>query len=185
MINYELSHILESVCPLFIDLEYKIHKQINEFIKLMINILLTNNKINLLKPFYKLINAHLSCAMTHIIENIQYNSLILLDVFIQYLPNLICLHSYNIFENFIGQISKINTTTTQNGVNKNQQYQRRVLKNDPYKLTPTQSWRSNVLLRLYKILLIVSNSTTGDSAENKGDDGQLIKFNELNECFFL
>ena len=60
-----------------------------------------------------------------------------------------------------------------------------MLKNDPYKLTPTQSWRSNVLLRLYKILLIVSNSTTGDSAENKGDDGQLIKFNELNECFFL
>ena len=92
----------------------------------MINILLTNNKINLLKPFYKLINAHLSCAMTHIDENIQYNSLILLDVFIQYLPNLICLHSYNIFENFIEQISKINTTTTQNGVNKNQQYQRPV-----------------------------------------------------------
>ena len=120
------------MCPLFIDREYKIRKQINEFIKLMINILLTNNKINLLKPFYKLINAHLSCAMTHIDENIQYNSLILLDVFIQYLPNLICLHSYKIFENFIEQISKINTTT-QNGANQNQQHQRRVLKNDPYK----------------------------------------------------
>ena len=56
--------------------------------------------------------------------------------------------------------------------------------NDPYKLTSTQSWRSNVLLRLYEILMIVSNSTTDDSAESKGDDGQLIKLNELNECVF-
>jgi hypothetical protein len=32
--------------------------------------------------------------------------------------------------------------------------------------------------------MIVSNSTTDDSAESKGDDGQLIKLNELNECVF-
>ena len=187
LLNYELSHILESVCPLFIDREYKIRKQINEFIKIMLNILIKNNKLILLKPFYKLLNAHLSCAMTHIDENVQYNSLILLDIFIQHLPNLICLHSYNILENFIEQISKITTNqTTNGGTNKN--IQRRILKNDPYKLTSTQSWRSNVLLRLYKILLIVSNSnsTANENADclTESDNKRLIQFDELNECIF-
>lgn len=183
-LNYELNHILESVCPLFIDREYKIRKQINEFIKLLLNILLKNEKLILLKPFYKLINAHLSCAMTHIDENIQYNSLIILDIFIQYLPNMIYLHSYNIFENFIEQISKV--TSGSGGVNSTTTTTttcRRVLKNDPYKLTSTQSWRSNVLARLYKILVIVARNTPIEVNESE-TVGQLFKFNDLNECLF-
>ena len=189
-LNYELSHILESVCPLFIDREYKIRKQINEFIKLLLNILLKNDKLALLKPFYKLINAHLSCAMTHIDENIQYNSLIILDIFIQQLPNMIYSHSYNIFENFIEQISKVTSSNTGGGGGGggNKVTTRRILKNDPYKLTSTQSWRSNVLARLYKILLIVSKSVNNheilNENENENIKGQLFQFNDLNECLF-
>ena len=188
LLNSELNHILESVLPLLIDREYKIRKQINEFIKLMLDILLKNKNIVLLKPFYKLINAHLSCAMTHIDENIQYNSLIVLDIFIEHLPNMIYLHSYCIFENFIEQISKIASTTTHSNNNVSKTVQRRILKNDPYKLTSTQSWRSNVLSRLYKILLIVSNSAAGHFAEFKdshnANEKQLFKFDELNELLF-
>jgi pre-rRNA-processing protein IPI1 len=183
-LNYELNHILESVCPLFIDREYKIRKQINEFIKLLLNILLKNDKLILLKPFYKLINAHLSCAMTHIDENIQYNSLIILDIFIQYLPDIIYLHSYNIFENFIEQISKVTSCSGGGGGGGVNTTCRRVLKNDPYKLTSTQSWRSNVLARLYKILVIVARKTPIEANESDDNVGQLFKFNDLNECLF-
>lgn len=219
MINNELNQLLEAICPLFVDREYKIRKLINELLKQLFSQLIStakNNDLTRLKPFYRLLNAHLSCAMTHIDENIQYNSLIILDIFIQYLPNLIFSHSYNIFENFIEQISKIATSSANTSSftskkhhhhhqihQKHQQYQspqsqcRRVLKNDPYKLTSTQSWRSNVLLRLYKLLLIVSSSSSSPSSlsnssldenntniNNSETNNNIIKFNELTECIF-
>jgi len=84
--------------------------------------------------------------MTHISENVQNDSLKLLDILIEHIPDLVRSHAYTIFQNFVDQISKASLKGD-----------RRTLKNDPYKMTSTQTWRSKVLSRLFKMLQIVSS----------------------------
>ncbi len=91
--------------------------------------------------------------MTHIVKSIQQSSLKFLDILIEHMPELIRVHSYDIFENFINQISKAALKGD-----------KRTLKNEPYKMTSTQAWRSNVLISLYKMLKIVLSS---DVSKNK------------------
>ncbi len=139
-------NLLENVCPLFTDREYKVREAAMHLFKTLILLPDFRSSKNILKPFFPLINVHLSCAMTHIMDNIQYSSLKLLDILIEHLPDLVRSHAYTIFENFIEQISKANLKGD-----------KRTLKNDPYKLTSTQTWRHNVLNRLHRMLLIISS----------------------------
>ncbi len=103
------------------------------------------SKNNALEPFFQLISVHLCCAMTHIVEKIQYSSLKLLDLLIDLKPDFVRAFAPKILENFIEQISKGDPNRAN----------RRVLKNDPLKFTSTHSWRKNVLTRLSKMLAIV------------------------------
>lgn len=147
LVGVELSTLLEHVCLLFNDREHKIRKVAIQLLSFILHLDLDRA---LFKPYFNLLNAHLSCSMTHIDENIQNSSLQILDLLIQYLPSLILNHYSQIFESFIEQISKLSTTKS-NGKTK------RVLKNDPYKLTSTQAWRSNVLTRIYKLISLLTN----------------------------
>lgn len=153
-IKTEISNLLENLCPLFTDRDYNVREATTQLFKTVILVPDLNNK-TLLKPFYELINVHLSCAMTHIVDNVQYSSLKILDILIEHMPDLIRTYAYSIFENFIDQISKLSTSKGD----------KRTLKNDPYKLTSTQSWRHNVLNRLYKMLIIVSKGENDQSSE--------------------
>ena len=146
LIQLEFANLLEHVCPLFTDRDYKIREASMHLFKTLILLPYFSNK-SLLHPFYNLISVHLSCAMTHSVENVQHTSLKLLDILIENLPELVRNYAYGIFDNFIAQIS-----------NTNLKGDKRQLKNDPYKLTSTQTWRHNVLNRLYKMLFIVSAS---------------------------
>lgn len=146
LVKSEFINLLENVCPLFTDREYKVREAAMHLFKTLILLPHFRSSKNILKPFYPLINVHLSCAMTHIMDNIQYSSLKLLDILIEHLPDLVRSHAYTIFENFIEQISKANLKGD-----------KRTLKNDPYKLTSTQTWRHNVLNRLHRMLLIISS----------------------------
>jgi hypothetical protein len=158
LIKLELSSLLENICPLFSDRNYKVREASMSLFK---TIILSNDLIkrSLLIPFYGLINVHLSCAMTNILDEIQYSSLKLLDILIDHLPDLVRMHSNNIFENFLDQISK----TTLKG-------DKRILKNDPYKLTSTQSWRQNVLIRMYNLLSIVGSHAESNFIYPQNDD---------------
>jgi len=146
LVKLEFINLLENVCPLFTDREYKVREAAMHLFKTLILLPHFRSSKNILKPFYPLINVHLSCAMTHIMDNIQHSSLKLLDILIEHLPDLVRSHAYTIFENFIEQISKANLKGD-----------KRTLKNDPYKLTSTQTWRHNVLNRLHRMLLIISS----------------------------
>ncbi|CAF0981217.1 unnamed protein product [Brachionus calyciflorus] len=147
LIRLEFANLLENLCPLFSDREYKVRENsIGLFKTLILLPIFKENSNQLLKPFFNLITVYLSCAMTHISDNIQYSSLKLLDILIEHIPELVKKSAYSIFDNFIEQISKASVKNDS----------KRVLKNDPYKLTSTQTWRHNVLNRLQKILLIIS-----------------------------
>ncbi len=167
-IRLELSYLLESLCPVFSDREYKVREAAMQLFKTIILLSgLNQKKHNVLEPFYNLINVHLTFSMTHIVESIQQSSLKFLDILIEHMPELIRVHSYDIFENFINQISKAAVKGD-----------KRTLKNEPYKMTSTQTWRCSVLSRLYKMLKIVLSS---DSKNKKfldtEDIGDWIKTN--------
>jgi pre-rRNA-processing protein IPI1 len=175
-IKLEFSNLLENLCPLFYDRDYKVREAAQTLFKTLIQLPYFSLNQNILKPFFYLINVHLSCAMTNITENVQYSSLKLLDILIESMPEFIHTHAYNIFENFIDQISKSNLKGD-----------KRTLKNDPYKFTSTQAWRHNVLNRLYKILLIISQNknkskVASDQELNNSIRVDTIKFDSVNQC---
>ena len=104
LIKVEFSNLLENLCPLFYDRDYKVREAVMLLFKTLIQLPYFNKNSSVLKPFYYLINVHLSCAMTNIIDSVQDSSLKVLDVLIENLPEFLQTHAYNIFENFIGLI---------------------------------------------------------------------------------
>ena len=61
---------------------------------------------NQISPFFAIINAHICCAMTHITEAIQVDSLAVLDCILQLYPELVIPHSKELLTNFVHQISQ-------------------------------------------------------------------------------
>lgn len=172
LLKLELGHFLENICPLFSDREYNIRETTMQLFKTLIDMPMFANR-SMLRPFYNLINVHLSLAMTHIVDNVQYSSLKLLDLLIAHLPELVRTHAYSIFQNFIDQISKAPLKGD-----------RRVLKNDPFKLTSTQAWRQNVLNRLHKMLLIISSDplTHDQVDESSNKESTVVHFDSVRQC---
>ena len=166
----EVGNLLESICPLFVDRDYKVREASMLLFKTVIKLPGIKNKKHILIPFYELINVHLSCAMTHLLEKIQYSSLRLLDLLIENIPDLIIENPLNIFENFIDQISKVSIKG-----------KRRVLKNDPCKLTSTQSWRYNVLERLNSMLVVVLTNIDTKSIPKNTNERFLVEIDQSNK----
>lgn len=174
LIRLEFASLLENLCPLFTDREYKVREAAIQLFKTFIELpFFRDDNCLALQPFFSSISVYLSCAMTHIMDNIQYSSLKLLDILIEYLPDLVYKNAYTIFDNFIEQISKADLKGN-----------KRVLKNDPYKLSSTQTWRLNVLNRLYKMLQIISNSSGSNSNPTKLNRKK-IQFENFHECYFI
>lgn len=175
LLKLELGHFLENICPLFSDREYNIRETTMQLFKTLIDLPILANR-SMLRPFYNLINVHLSLAMTHIVDNVQYSSLKLLDLLIAHLPELVRTHAYSIFQNFVDQISKAPLKGD-----------RRVLKNDPFKLTSTQAWRQNVLSRLHKMLLIVSSDEAAAAANERTHETSsepiIVNFDSVRHCY--
>lgn len=162
ILKNELSHIIENVCPLFSDKEYKVREASSEiFRSLVLHPLVAQN--NSLEPFYHLISVHLCCAMTHIVEKIQYSSLKLLDILVEHKPDFVRKYAMSIFDNFVEQISKSDLKGT-----------RRILRNDPFKFTSTHSWRKNVLSRLSRMLNIVAARNIKTSGEDTHELDQTV-----------
>ena len=61
-------------------------------------------------PFSSLIIAHLSCAMTHIYDDIQHDSLGFLELCLRYFPKLMVTSSSQLIHNFVGMISHQSTS---------------------------------------------------------------------------
>ena len=60
-------------------------------------------------PFSFLIVAHLSCAMTHIYDDIQHDSLGFVELYLRYFPSLMVASSSQFIHNSVGMISHQST----------------------------------------------------------------------------
>ncbi|KAM6910385.1 testis-expressed protein 10 homolog isoform 1-T2 [Xenentodon cancila] len=105
-------------------------------------------------PFFPLLSAHLSCAMTHIEPGIQEDAMNVLDVFLEHYPSLLAARPAVLLTNFLELISHRQSKTV---AKKTQDVKGRswTLSVNPDRTVTSQQWRLSVLLRLGRFLQAV------------------------------
>ena len=101
-------------------------------------------------PFFPLLSAHLSCAMTHIEGGIQEDALKVLDVLLEHYPALLASRPSVLLTNFLELISHRRSGASSSGGSKKPQDamgSRWALTVNPSKAMTGQQWRLSVLLR--------------------------------------
>lgn len=97
-------------------------------------------------PFFPLLSAHLSCAMTHIDTGIQEDAMKILDVLLEHYPALLAARPEVLLTNFLELISHRQNS----GGNKKVQDPKGrtwALSVNPSRAVTSQQWRLSVLLR--------------------------------------
>lgn len=138
LVQSHLSDILERLAELLTDKDSVVRQGAIRVFKFFLP-LVSEKQIS---PFFPLLCAHLCCAMTHIYDDIQVDSLVVLDLLLDNYPRLMIYRSNQVLSNFIEQISR------QQG----QGQAKRSLSTDPNSATSSVKWRSSVLNRLQKFL---------------------------------
>uniref|UniRef100_A0A674DYL1 Testis expressed 10 n=1 Tax=Salmo trutta TaxID=8032 RepID=A0A674DYL1_SALTR len=112
-------------------------------------------------PFFPLLSAHLSCAMTHIETGIQEDALKVLDVLLDHYPALLAARPALLLTNFLELISH---RSTGGGARKGQEGKGRswALSVNPNRNVTGQQWRLTVLFRLWRFLQAVVEERRGE-----------------------
>lgn len=101
-------------------------------------------------PFFPLLSAHLSCAMTHIETGIQEDALKVLDVLLEHYPALLASRPTVLLTNFLELISHRRSGGSSSGGSKRPQDTKErswALSVNPSKAVTGQQWRLTVLNR--------------------------------------
>ena len=160
VVDQNLAAILEKSSELFIDKDAAVRQGVIRLLKTY----LPKVSEKQISPFFPLLCAHLCCAMTHIYDEIQMDSLSVLDILLETFPQLMVTKSYQVLTNFIDQISR----------KQGQVSGSRSLTVNPNSKVSSLKWRTSVLKRLEKFLAAILNSykkklgKDEDSADKKG-----------------
>ncbi|OCT74357.1 testis expressed 10 S homeolog isoform X2 [Xenopus laevis] len=145
IIESHISNIISEIGAVFTDKDSAVRKAAVFLLQYLVP-KITPDKI---APFFPLVSAHLSSAMTHIIMDIQKDSLQILDIFLEEYPELLIDRSNMLLNNFLELISHQKTS---------KEFKRRDEKSSwtlavsvDQKII-SQNWRLNVLIRLKKFL---------------------------------
>ncbi|XP_058065748.1 testis-expressed protein 10 homolog [Anopheles bellator] len=141
-----LSNVLKDVAGLAIDVEHEVRRDCYK----TLGCILASSGPSGLAPFFDLLLSFLRCAMTHIQPRIQEDSLLLLDVLLQYAPALILANRDKILPPFLDMISKLKAESKPG----------RTLTITLNKQSTSTGWRAKVLMRLSGILKILLESQT-------------------------
>ncbi|XP_058458980.1 testis-expressed protein 10 homolog [Malaya genurostris] len=144
-----LSTAIKSVVSLSIDLEREVRRDCYKTLALLFASAGQGN----IFPFFDVLLSFLRCTMTHIQPRIQEDSLLLLDTYLQYLPQLVLLNRDKIFPQFLDMISKL----------RNESKPERTLTLSLNKQSTSTKWRSRVLMRLIGMLkILIDQKMQGD-----------------------
>ena len=116
-------------------------------------------------PFSPLVIAHLSCAMTHIYDDIQHDSLGFLELCLRYFPDLMVGSSSQLIENFVGMISHQNTSGTNQSKGLKQKVGKGLSVNPKGRLSSLRS-RLKILQQLLAFLKALESSANFSEGEN-------------------
>ena len=146
VLHDNLAGILERVAGLCLDNEAVIRHAMHRLFK----VIMPHVSSSQILPFFPVLNAHLCCAMTHIDDDIQLDSLKLVDLCLEHYPELVTGVHSSLLPNFVEQISRI-SNTSKTGVDRlsGSSGSRSLLVNPGSKLS-SQKWRIQVLDRLHR-----------------------------------
>ncbi|XP_030060961.1 testis-expressed protein 10 isoform X2 [Microcaecilia unicolor] len=158
VIDAHLSNIVSEVAAVFTDKDAIVRSAAVHFLQC----LASKIPVDQIAPFFPLVSAHLSSAMTHIVEGIQEDSLKVLDVLLDKYPVLLIDRSSMLLKNFVELISHQQLSR---GVKNGDTFSAWTLSVNPNRNLTSQQWRLNVLMRLKKLLELLSLA----SADLEGD----------------
>ncbi|XP_070583880.1 testis-expressed protein 10 isoform X2 [Erythrolamprus reginae] len=146
LIDAHLSNILSELAAVFTDKDFGVRKAAVCLLQFLAPKIPTEH----ISPFFPLMSAHLSSAMTHISEEIQEDSLKVLDIFLKEYPTLLRDRSTVLLNNFVELISHQQLSTQ-----KSRDKISWMISVNPSHRMISQQWRLNVLIRLQKFLQIL------------------------------
>ncbi|XP_059621917.1 testis-expressed protein 10 homolog [Phlebotomus argentipes] len=133
-----LGDVVQTVGQMSLDVDREVRRESFRCLQTLLESIDTS----LMEPFFDMLSSYLRCAMTHLQNNIQEDSLLLLDVLLQNVPHLVAKDSDKIFTNFLDMVSKLRSES---------QPGRTLSLNLGKKITAVK-WRIRVLERLLKLL---------------------------------
>lgn len=159
MLHSQLSAVLGRLSELFLDKDPAIRGSVHKLLKFVFPQISAPQ----IAPFFPMLSAHLCCAMTHIQDEIQVDSLTVLDLCLEHFPSLVTTNTSQLLPNFVEQISR----RSQTGKSGSSGSAERSLLVNPGSRISSHKWRIKVLERLHKFLLALQNETRDDSSMSK------------------
>ncbi|KAK5638948.1 hypothetical protein RI129_013243 [Pyrocoelia pectoralis] len=138
LVEVQLHVLLQGASKLLLDREAKVRRLIIQ----LIGDVLAKVSLIKLEPFFEILIMYTVCAMTHLDVGVQEDSLLIIDIFLKYIPSLIAKHHLRLFPNFLRLISKLKSESNPS----------RTLTLNLQGSSTSIRWRINVLNRLEGIL---------------------------------
>ncbi|XP_071772908.1 testis-expressed protein 10 homolog [Centroberyx gerrardi] len=150
LLEQHLSRLLSEVAAVFTDKDGNVRMAATRLLRFIAQCVPAER----VAPFFPLLSAHLSCAMTHIETGIQEDAMKVLDVLLEHYPALLAARPAILLTNFLELISHRRTS---GGAKKAQETKGRswALSVNPNRAVTSQQWRLTVLLRLGRFLQAV------------------------------
>ncbi|XP_051872810.1 testis-expressed protein 10 homolog isoform X2 [Pristis pectinata] len=165
VIASHLSNILSDLAALFTDKDSTVRSVAIQ----LLHFLAPKISSDQMAPFFPLVSAHLSSAMTHILEGIQEDALKILDILLEHYPELLTDCCSILLKNFLELISHQRLSKELKTGGKMNSW---MLSVNPNRRITSQLWRLNVLSRLRKFLQAVvegSNQSVESEATFESD----------------
>ncbi|XP_062841389.1 testis-expressed protein 10 homolog isoform X2 [Trichomycterus rosablanca] len=150
LLEQHASVVLAEVAALFTDKDGTVRQASTRLLRLVAQSMLAER----VAPFFPLLGAHLSCAMTHVSTGIQEDALRVLDVLLEHYPALLAQSHSVLLGNFLELISqrRMSGGTGKGGMIGKGNY---ALSISTGRAVTAQKWRLTVLLRLGRFLQAV------------------------------
>ncbi|XP_072316347.1 testis-expressed protein 10 homolog [Eucyclogobius newberryi] len=170
LLDTHLSRLLSEVAAVFTDKDGNVRAGATRVLKFISQSVPAER----VAPFFPLLSAHLSCAMTHIEASIQEDAMKILDVLLEHYPALLASRPAVLLTNFLELISHRQNS---GGAKKAQDSKARTwaLSVNPGRAVTSQQWRLNVLLRLGQFLQAVVDERPVEKTDMSHSEGVLDK----------
>ncbi|XP_026851901.2 testis-expressed protein 10 homolog [Electrophorus electricus] len=171
LVEQQASTVLPEVAALFTDKDGGVRVAATRLLRFLAQCIPAEH----VAPFFPLLSAHLTCAMTHIAPGIQEDALRVLDVLLEHYPALLSQRHAVLLANFLELISQRRMGGAGGGArggaggDKGAGKGSYALSISTSRSVTAQQWRLTVLLRLSRFLqAVVEERPTEDRAEGAG-----------------
>ncbi|XP_047454705.1 testis-expressed protein 10 homolog isoform X2 [Mugil cephalus] len=160
VLEQHLSRLLSEVAAVFTDKDRNVRVAATRVLRFIAQSVPAER----VAPFFPLLSAHLSCAMTHIEASIQEDAMNVLDVFLEHYPALLAARPAVLLTNFLEMIShKQNSGAAKRAQDPKGRTWALSINLD--RAVTSQQWRLSVLLRLGRFLQAVVEERPMDDSD--------------------